>query len=73
MITVKVNNGVAGWVNVCIAAEACYNADKTALGGFGSIWMVAGSLRDNMGIAVKAVKNELEHIMRVRGVKLELT
>ena len=69
MITVKVTNGVVGWLNACIAAEACYNADKTALGGLGSIWTVAGSLRDNMGIAVKKVKEELEHINRVRGVK----
>jgi hypothetical protein len=68
MITVKVNNGVVGWLNAVIAAEACYNARTTALQGFGKIWTVQGSLRLNMGPAVKKVKAELDAMVRIRGL-----
>lgn len=69
MITVKVNNGIVGWVNAVIAAEDCYNAGVTALGGFGKLWTVASSLRNNGCAAVKKIKEELDAMLRIRGDK----
>jgi hypothetical protein len=60
-----------GWLNTVIAAEACYNANLTALQGLGKVWIPAAPYRD-AAPAVGNVKREIDNMMKVRGVKEEL-